>query len=114
MEGGVDVSDVLGALEDAESQGGEEIASGQKAGGRSEGEAGALGQEVGHFLELGNVLGVEDALLLQTPEDSLVFGASMLWHQVDHGVEDRFPGLVLGFGVFDVWDWVTTGTTKKV
>lgn len=46
-------------------------------------------------------MGLEDLLLLQLLENSLVLDARMLRHQVEHGVEDARPGLVLRLGVGD-------------
>lgn len=99
---------ILRTLEDAERQRGEEVTSGQKTGGRSQGESGVASQKGAHFAELGNAILTEDTFVLEFGEHLAVFGTRMLRHQIDDGVEDGAPGLVLDVCVFDVRDGVTT------
>lgn len=98
----VDVTHVLRALEDAERQRGEKIASGQQTGGRTQCETGVAAQERAHLAQLRNAILAEDVLRLQFGEHLAVFGARVLGHQVQDGVEHGAPGFVLGFGVFNV------------
>jgi len=105
--GRVDVAHILGALEDAEGQGGEEVPGGQKTGGRTQRESGVLAQEVGHLLQLGQTVVHEDLLILELLEGGPVLGTGMLGSQILDGLEDRAPGLDLHIGVIDVWDRVS-------
>lgn len=97
----VDMTDILGALEYPEGKARQEVPRRQETGGRSEGESRALLQEITDLLQLRDTVGLEDPLLLQLLEDPLVLDARVLWHQVEHGVEDARPGLVLRLGVGD-------------
>lgn len=103
----VDVAHVLSALEDAEGQGGEEVAGGQQTGSRAKGESGVLAQEVRHLLQLGQAVVNKDLLVLQLLEGGTVLGTGVLWGQVLDGLEDRTPGLHLHIGVADVGDRIT-------
>lgn len=44
-------------------------------------------------------MGLKDPLLLQFLEDSLVFHACVLWHEIQHGDKNARPSLVLRLGV---------------
>lgn len=102
----VDVTDVLGALEDSERKTGEEVAGGEESGSGTQSESCVLFEELADVLELGHAVWLEDLLVHQLLEDSLVLLAGVLRHEVDQGVEHALPGLVLGLGVRDVGDWV--------
>lgn len=97
----VDMTDVLGALEYPEGKAGQEVPRRQETGGRSQGESCVLLQEIADLLQLRDTVGLEDPLLLQLLEDPLVLDAGVLRHQVEHGVEDARPGLILRLGVRD-------------
>lgn len=103
----VDVADVLGALEYSEREAGEEVAGGEESSSGAQSESGVLFEEVADDLELGHAARLEDLLVHQFLEDSLVLLAGVLRHEVDQGVEHALPGLVLGLGVRDVGDRVT-------
>lgn len=107
MEWRVDVAHVLSALENTESQRGQEIASGQQTSGRAQCEASVVAQEAAHLLQLWNAAVNEDALFLQFGEDGTVFQAGVLRHQIQYSAEHGAPGLVLNVGVLDVWDGIT-------
>jgi hypothetical protein len=64
-------------------------------------------QKVGHFLELGDLVWTEDALLLEHGEDDLVLLAEVLGHELEYGVEDRPPGAYFRLGIRDRGDRVT-------
>lgn len=104
--GAVDVTDVLGALEDSEREAGEEVAGGEEAGSRAQGESRVLSEELADVLQLGHAVWLEDLLVHQLLEDTLVLLAGVLRHEVHQGVEHALPGLVLGLGVRDVGDRV--------
>lgn len=102
----VDVTDILGALEDSECKTGEEVASGEESSSGAQSESCVLFEEFADILELGHTVWLEDLLVHQFYEDSLVLFAGVLWYEVDQGVEHALPGLILGLGVGDVGDWV--------
>lgn len=108
------VPDVLRALEDAERQGGEEVPGSQQACRGPQGESCLAPEEVGHFLQLGNALRPEDALVHHQLEDGAVLVARVLLHQVVDGVEDRFPGLVFCLYVGYARNWLTTERNGNV
>lgn len=82
------MTDILGALEDAEGQRGEEVARCQETGGGTQCETSVATQEVVHLLQLRNAVLDEDLLLLELCEDDIVFAASMLGHQVFDNTEN--------------------------
>lgn len=98
---------ILGALEDAEGQGGKEVPGSQKTGGRTERESGVLAQKVGHLLQLGQTGLHEDLLILELLEGGPVLGTGVLGSQILNGLEHRAPGLDLHIGVVDEWDRVS-------
>jgi len=101
MVGAVDVADVLGALEYPEGKAGQEIARREETSCRPQSESRVLLQEIADLLQLRYAMGLEDSLLLQLLEDSLILDAGVLRHQVQHGVEDARPSLVLRLGVWN-------------
>lgn len=103
----VDVTHILGALEDAEGQRGEEVAGGQETGGRTQREASVLPQEIGHLLQLGQAVIHKDLLVLELLEGSPVLGTGMLGCQILDGLEHRAPGLDLHIGVGNVGDRIS-------
>lgn len=103
----VDVTHILCALEDAEGERGEEVASGEQTRSGAQREASVLAQEIGHLLQLGQTMIDEDLLVLQLLEGGTVLGASVFRSQILHGAEDRTPGLDLHVGVVDVWDRIS-------
>lgn len=103
----VDVTHILCALEDAEGERGEEVASGEQTRSGAQREASVLAQEIGHLLQLGQTMIDEDLLVLQHLEGGAVLGASVFRGQILHGAEDRAPGLDLHVGVVDVWDRIS-------
>lgn len=100
------MADVLGALEHAEREAGEEIASRQQTGGRPERESGVFFQKVGHFVQLRYLVGVEDPVILQHLERVPVLHAKVFGHQVQHVVEHGDPSAQLVRRVLDVRDRV--------
>lgn len=108
MVRGLGVADVLCALEDAESERGQEVASGQQPSRGSQGKSGLSAQEVGHFLELRYLIGPDDALVFHHLESPSVLLAGVLRHQLDDGLVDGTPGLDLVLDVFDFWDLLAT------
>lgn len=102
----VDVTDVLGALEDSERETGEEVASGEESSSGAQSESCVLFEEIADVLELGHAVWLEDLLVHQFLEDSLVLFAGVLRYEVDQGDEHALPGLVLGLGVRDGGDWI--------
>lgn len=98
---------ILCALEDAESERGKEVASGEQTSSWTQRESCVLAQKIGHLLQLGQTMIDKDLLILQLLEGGTIFGTSMLGCQILYGAEDRTPGLDLHIGVVDVWDWVS-------
>lgn len=76
------MTNVLCALEDSESERGEEVARGQQASGWSQSEASVATQEVIHLLQLRNSVVDEDSFLLELSEDDVVLAASVLRHKI--------------------------------
>lgn len=113
MEGRVGVAHILCRLEHAEGQGGEEISSGEQAGGRAQREAGVLAQEVAHAIQLRDAVRDEDISTLQLSKRRLVLCTSVFGHQVQHGVEDPHPGSVLRLSVCDVRDRVVVFVCER-
>lgn len=95
----VDVADILSALEYSEGETGQEVPRRQETSGRSKSESRVFLQEIADFLQLRYAVGLEDPLLLQFLENPLVLHAGVFRHQVQHGVEDARPRLVLRLGV---------------
>lgn len=108
----VDMTDVLGALEYSERKTGEEVASSEESSGGAQSESCVLPEEFADILELGHAVWLEDLLVHQFLEDALVLFAGVFRNQVDQGVEDALPGLILGLGVWDVGDRVTVFVSK--
>lgn len=107
VEGGRAVTDVLRTLKHSECQTGEEIASCQQTGRRSQRESGLFFQEVAHFVQLRHLVRREDLFVLQHFENGPVLHAEMFGHQVQHVVENGRPRAQLFGGVIDVWYRVT-------
>lgn len=105
--GGVCVPDVLRGLEYSEGERGEEIPGGEQTGRGAQRESGALPEEVTDLLQLGDAVRHEYFVGLEQSEHAPVLEARVLGHQVEHGVEHPRPGLVLGFGVFNVGDGIS-------
>jgi len=101
------VTNVLSALEDAESQRSEEVSGRQQTGSWTQCESSVAAQEVVHLLELWNTILDKDFFLLELDEDFVVLAASVLWHQVFDNIENALPSAVLGLGVVNVWNCVT-------
>lgn len=66
------MTDVLGALEDAEGQRGQEVAGGEQTSGRTQSESGVLPQEGAHVVQLWDLVLHKDSLLLQHCENGTV------------------------------------------
>lgn len=114
MVGRVDVTHILRALEDTESQRSEEVSGCQQTSGRTQCESGVASQEIAHFAQLGKLILTEDSLFLQLGKYATVLGTSVLRHQIDDRVEDGAPGLVLNVGVVNVRNVVTAGEEKNI
>lgn len=113
VEGGVDVPDVLCALENAERQRGQEVTCCQQTSSWSEGETGLPAEIVGYLLQLRDAVRSEDAFLHHLGEGTAIFNAGVFWHQVEHHLEDGLPCLNFCFAILNFWDWVTAINKKK-
>lgn len=106
VEGRVDVANILGALENAEGQRGQEVAGCKQAGCRPQCESGVFLHELRHVLELRDFVRHKQALFLEHLENSAVLSTGVFGGQVDHRGEYGFPGLVLRVCVLDEGHWV--------
>lgn len=107
------MTDVLGALEHSEGETGEEVAGGEQTRGGAQGEPGVLAEEVAHVLQLGNVVGPEDVLLLKHGEHLAVLLAEVLGHQLLHVLVHHVPGGDLSLRVVNDGDGVSAGMDKS-
>lgn len=102
------MANVLCALENAEGERCQEIASRQETSGRTQCESSAATQEAAHLLQLWDASFAENAFLLKFSENVTVFETSVLWHQIENGTEYRAPSLIFNIAVVNVWDWIAT------
>ena len=99
----VDVTNILSALKNSERQTRKEVPSGKKTCSRTKSETGAVLQKIADLLKLWNAMSLKDFLFAKCLECSLIFDASVLWHEIDNGVEYSLPSIVLGLGVRNQW-----------
>lgn len=105
---------VLCALENAKSQRSEEISGRKQTSCGTQCESGVLAQEVADLAQLRDTILTENSLFLELGKGASVLGTSVLWHQIDDGVEHRAPGFVLHVGVVNGGDGVATGFGKQM
>jgi len=65
-------------------------------------------KEIGHILELGNVVLAVVAVLHEQGENMVMFFAGMSWVKLCQLPEDDLPGIGLLFSVLDVGQYFTT------
>jgi len=102
------MTDILGRVEDTESEAIQEITTSQKTHDGAQRKASAILQEPGDIIQLRDLLGAVTAVLDQQGEDVLVLAASMGREHACQLVEDRSPGVDLNLRVVDARDALTT------
>ena len=83
--------DVLGRVEHPEGEAVKEIAGGEESHDWSEGEPGALPEEIGDGLKLGDIVLLVAAVLHQKGEDVVVLAAGVSGEQDGKPLEDNSP-----------------------
>lgn len=110
----VSVTNILCALENSESQWGEEVSWSQQASGWSQSKTGVAAQEIVHLLQLWNSILDKDSFFLKLSKDNVVFTTSMLRHQVFDNAEHWTPSVMFNLSVFDARNWIATVEMKVI
>jgi len=98
------VANVLGRMEDTESEAVQKVAGGQKTHDGTQGESGAVLEELGDAVELRNGAWTVATVLDQEWEHVLVLATSIVREHGDELVKDRGPGIDFHLGVLDMRD----------